>query len=110
MDSDVVFNCGSENVVYHNLLELRFFICLSRFRENIKISKSVTRGGRSEFRIHWGDRVQILGIFVFCGYGVQFFVNFVFCGDGVQILRIFVFCGYGVQVFGNFVFCGYGVQ
>ena len=40
MDSDVVLNCGSENVIKHNLLELSFFICLSRFGEK---NRNITR-------------------------------------------------------------------
>jgi hypothetical protein len=76
MDSDVVFNCGSESVIEHNLIELRFFICLSRFRENIKISKSVKREVRNIFRIHWRDSVQFLMNFVFLWIQSTFFGKF----------------------------------
>ena len=96
MDSDVVFNCGSESVINHNLFELRFFICLCRFGEKInncrsvkRVRRSVKRVGRNflysvwilrtifeKFRIHWGYYVQFFGEFrilaVECvQYGVQ---------------------------------------
>ena len=90
MDSDVVFNCGSESVINHNLFELRFFICLRRFGEKINNCRSVKRVRRSvkrvariflysvwilrtifeKFRIHWGYYVQFLANFVFLRWSV----------------------------------------
>ena len=90
MDSDVVFNCGSESVINHNLFELRFFICLCRFGEKInncrsvkRVRRSVKRVGRNflysvwilrtifeKFRIHWGYYVQFLANFVFLRWSV----------------------------------------
>ena len=67
MDSDVVLNCGSENVIKHNLLELSFFICLSRFGE--KIRNIIRRCEISERRVFVfiGDTAyKFLQISYFC--------------------------------------------